>query len=139
MFRSLLSALLVLIDLCTFLLQALNTMRQRLKKHMPAYADMMVTFRAAPDSTEEEEEEEPEDEDEDSTDDDEDGEVRRNQRRGQGQMLGGIWARIQAGARAHTMAGIGTRLRLWLRRMQGREEQPGHQHGVAAEASVETR
>ena len=55
--------------------KALNTMRQRLKKHMPAYAELCAKFRENPESTEEEpeeeSEEEPSEEEEEGEEDDE--------------------------------------------------------------------
>ena len=42
--------------------KAFNTMRQRLRKHNPAYAEQMEKFREAPESEEEESEEEEEEE-----------------------------------------------------------------------------
>jgi translation initiation factor 3 subunit C len=58
--------------------KALNTMRQRLKKHLPAYEELVKKFRENPEETEEDEESESEsgsdedDEDEEGEEDDED-------------------------------------------------------------------
>ncbi|KAL6745259.1 eukaryotic translation initiation factor 3c [Haematococcus lacustris] len=49
--------------------KALNTMRQRLKKHMPTYQEQVNAFRENPESTAEEEEEEPESEEEEESGD----------------------------------------------------------------------
>lgn len=49
--------------------KAFNTMRQRLRKHNPAYAEQMEKFRAAPESEEEESEEEEEEESSDEESD----------------------------------------------------------------------
>lgn len=42
--------------------KALNTMRQRLKKHMPQYQELVAKFKENPESTEEEDESESSDE-----------------------------------------------------------------------------
>ncbi|CAL8466376.1 g5912 [Coccomyxa elongata] len=54
--------------------KAFNTMRQRLRKHNPAYAEQMEKFREAPESEEEESEEEEEEESSDEESDEEEGE-----------------------------------------------------------------
>ncbi|BDA51264.1 Eukaryotic translation initiation factor 3 subunit C [Coccomyxa sp. Obi] len=54
--------------------KAFNTMRQRLRKHNPTFADQMEKFRAAPESEEEESEEEEEEESSDEESDEEEGE-----------------------------------------------------------------
>ena len=51
--------------------KALNTMRQRLKKHNLAFVEQIEKYKENPESTEEEEEEEEESEESESTDEEE--------------------------------------------------------------------
>lgn len=79
--------------------QALNTMRQRVKKHTPAYAELLAKFRENPESTEEEPEEESEEEVESEQEGDEgsDAEFRKVRCR-EGVDRGGHVASIQMGS-----------------------------------------
>ncbi len=53
--------------------KALNTMRQRLKKHMPGFEELVAKFRENPEETSSEEEEEEEEEEESGSDEEDDG------------------------------------------------------------------